>query len=96
MNSELPLQEHVRREVERRHRALLARQAHHLPRDLLPESPDYVAALSAAEQRELDSIHRALERLARGRIDVCDGCGGSIHHTRLSSLPLTERCGRCR
>lgn len=96
MNSEIPFEEMVRREVERRHRALLARQAHHLPADLQPEAPDYVAALSDAEQRELGRIHRALDRLNRGRIDVCERCGDAIDHTRLERLPFTERCGRCR
>lgn len=43
----------------------------------------------------LHGIERALERAARGELDLCERCGEQIPENRLRALPGTTICIRC-
>jgi CBS domain-containing protein/RNA polymerase-binding transcription factor DksA len=45
--------------------------------------------------RRLHGIERALERAARGELDLCERCGERIPENRLRALPGTTICIRC-
>lgn len=44
---------------------------------------------------EIESIDRALARIAEGSYGVCGGCGEPIPAARLAALPAADRCVRC-
>ncbi len=56
---------------------------------------DIAAALTAAEQRELQSTSAALQRLAQGAYGVCSDCGAAIPFDRLKVEPSALRCVPC-
>lgn len=56
------------------------------------ELAEGVAELSV---RRLAALDRALERAARGRLGICEACGGSIPPDRVRALPGTSLCVRC-
>lgn len=60
----------------------------------LPER-DIAAALTAHEQRELDAVSAALQRLQRGEYGQCAECGVAIPFDRLKAEPWALRCIDC-
>lgn len=60
----------------------------------LPER-DIAAALTAHEQRELDAVSAALQRLQRGEYGSCAECGVAIPFDRLKAEPWALRCVDC-
>jgi RNA polymerase-binding transcription factor DksA len=60
----------------------------------LPER-DIAAALTAHEQRELDAVTAALQRLQRGEYGGCADCGVAIPFDRLKAEPWALRCIDC-
>jgi DnaK suppressor protein len=65
--------------------------------DAPQRAPELVvaAALTDREQRELDAVAAALERLAQGRYGSCVDCGVDIPFDRLKVEPWAERCVPC-
>jgi len=53
------------------------------------------AALTDREQRELDAVAAALDRLARGAYGDCSDCGAEIPFDRLKVEPWATRCVPC-
>lgn len=53
------------------------------------------AALTEREQRELDAVSAALQRLARGDYGQCGDCGADIPFDRLKVEAWAERCVAC-
>ena len=103
------LVEELRRERERianRHIALgtlerdLSAQIHDEPMDA-PEAGGDLREVQLAENldllatRRLDAIDRALDHAARGRLSICDRCGGHIPIPRLRAMPGTTLCVTC-
>lgn len=66
--------------------------------DLGAEISENTRLLGTAEleQRQLDQINAALERLERGAYGVCDGCGVEISERRLELVPETTMCMDCK
>ena len=52
-------------------------------------------ALDELGIRRLRALDHALERAARGQLDVCDDCGKKIPLARLRALPGTSVCVEC-
>lgn len=53
------------------------------------------AALTDREQRELEAVNAALQRLAKGGYGSCVDCGTDIPFDRLKVEPWAERCVPC-
>lgn len=53
------------------------------------------AALTAREQRELEAVSAALQRLARGDYGQCCDCGAGIPFDRLKVEAWAQRCVAC-
>ncbi len=53
------------------------------------------AALTGLEQRELDAVAAALQRLERGAYGQCADCGADIPFDRLLVEPAALRCVGC-
>jgi DnaK suppressor protein len=53
------------------------------------------AALTEREQRELNAVSGALDRLAKDAYGVCVDCGCDIPFDRLKVEPWAERCVPC-
>lgn len=53
------------------------------------------AALTDREQRELDAVAAALQRLSDGRYGLCGDCGAEIPFDRLKAEPWALRCVQC-
>lgn len=56
---------------------------------------EIAAVLTDREQRELDAVAAALQRLARGEYGRCSDCGADIPFDRLKVEPWAERCVPC-
>jgi DnaK suppressor protein len=56
---------------------------------------DVAAALTAAEQRELQAAGAALQRLTQGAYGLCSDCGAAIPFDRLKVEPSALRCVPC-
>lgn len=56
---------------------------------------EIAAVLTDREQRELDAVAAALQRLARGEYGRCSDCGDDIPFDRLKVEPWAERCVPC-
>jgi RNA polymerase-binding transcription factor DksA len=54
-----------------------------------------VQALLAQAREELDELDLARRRLAEGRYDRCERCGGVIAADRLEALPTARTCITC-
>jgi acetoin utilization protein AcuB len=52
-------------------------------------------ALDDLAIRRLRALDLAVERAAKGQLDVCDDCGGKIPLARLRALPGASRCVAC-
>jgi len=46
-------------------------------------------------QARVETIRKALQKLAEGRYGVCERCGAPIDPERLEILPLTTLCINC-
>jgi DnaK suppressor protein len=58
--------------------------------------PDEVlAGMDAAERRELEEIHAALERIERGRWGTCESCNTKIEQVLLEATPWRRTCRGC-
>src|SRR5688500_6551200 len=58
--------------------------------------PDEVlAGMDAAERRELEEIHAALERIERGRWGSCESCNAKIEQELLEATPWRRTCRGC-
>ena len=96
-----------RRELERRHAALLGEDRATTPADQplatlgetehlsAYEQRSIDAALDALAERELAGIARALDRLEEGTYGTCEVCGTDIADERLVALPAATTCVNC-
>ncbi len=48
------------------------------------------------DQRKLDQIRSALERIDDKSYGICDECGNKIKKPRLMALPFTQLCIDCK
>lgn len=55
----------------------------------------HVAALLDQARAHLAALDAALGKLAAGRYETCDGCGGPIGDERLAARPAALTCIRC-
>jgi DnaK suppressor protein len=55
----------------------------------------HVAALLDQARAQLGALDTALGKLAAGRYEICDGCGGPIGDERLAARPAALTCIRC-
>lgn len=51
--------------------------------------------LADRDQRQLQEIAAALDRLAKGCLDECEDCGDNIAFPRLRARPFTTLCVSC-
>lgn len=56
---------------------------------------EIAAVLTEREQRDLDAVATALQRLAGGEYGSCSDCGDDIPFERLQVEPWAERCVPC-
>jgi DnaK suppressor protein len=54
-----------------------------------------LAQLGVQEQREIEEIDAALQRLAAGSYGICEDCQDKITDARLRALPATRLCVDC-
>ena len=59
------------------------------------QSHEILAALRAAEARELAEIDAALHRVVEGDYGWCERCGGAVGQPRLRAVPETRLCMAC-
>jgi RNA polymerase-binding transcription factor len=59
------------------------------------QSHEILAALRAAEARELAEIDTALQRVVEGDYGWCERCGGAVGRPRLRAVPETRLCMAC-
>jgi RNA polymerase-binding transcription factor DksA len=52
-------------------------------------------AIRESARVELQQIDQALRRLAEGRYDRCEDCGGRISPERLAAVPYASTCSGC-
>ena len=79
-----------------RHRtqlALLARQAHQMPRDAA--DLEAASALATASRLALADIARALHYLEQGRYGACEKCHRDIPIEQLAHQPSARFCTTC-
>jgi RNA polymerase-binding protein DksA len=72
-----------------------ARKPDQLDRAAEVQSHEILAALQAAEARELAEIDAALNRVAKGHYGWCERCGGAVGQLRLRAVPETRLCMAC-
>ena len=58
-------------------------------------SKDQAIAILEREEKTLDQIDVALDKIKRGNYGMCDECGQTIRKTRLRALPWTRFCVGC-
>lgn len=51
--------------------------------------------LASAQQKMVDKIDRALERIDQGTYGICELCGCQIDEERLKALPEASTCIKC-
>lgn len=51
--------------------------------------------LASAQQKMVDKIERALERIEQGTYGICELCGCEISEDRLNALPEANTCIKC-
>lgn len=59
------------------------------------ENTEADTALVASEEKLLQKIHHALERIESGAYGVCEGCGQDIPIPRLKAKPSVSLCISC-
>jgi DnaK suppressor protein len=52
-------------------------------------------SIRLSAEAELQQIDLALRRLAAGRHEICETCGGPIPQERLDAVPYATNCARC-
>ncbi len=52
--------------------------------------------LCERDQRKLEEIKQALERIENETYGVCEECGNNIRKARLTALPFTRMCIECK
>lgn len=52
-------------------------------------------AIAQNEERLLEEVEAALERIDAGKFGVCQECGRKISHKRLAAVPYTPWCIDC-
>lgn len=72
-----------------------ARKPDQLDRAAEVQSHEILAALQAAEARELAEIDAALNRVAKGHYGWCERCGGAVGQLRLRAVPEARLCMAC-
>lgn len=65
------------------------------PADQAVEGLDEENAIVAAEERLLDEVQDALERIQAGTFGNCEECGRPITTERLEAVPYAARCMAC-
>lgn len=65
------------------------------PADQAIEGLDEENAIVAAEERLLDQVQGALERIQAGTFGNCEECGSPIAAERLKAVPYSARCMAC-
>jgi RNA polymerase-binding transcription factor DksA len=67
------------------------------PADLgtLDAEEDVTFTLLENEDRLLEEVHRALERLEEGSFGLCEGCRRAIPRERLHTVPYARFCRVC-
>ena len=55
---------------------------------------DVLATLDEREQKEIQAINRALERMDLGEYGACTVCGKEIEVERLEAIPWTSVCSK--
>jgi DnaK suppressor protein len=65
------------------------------PADEDAEGLDAEVAISQNEQRLLDQVEAALERIEKGTYGVCQQCGKEIGAERLNAIPFAACCIDC-
>jgi len=70
------------------------------PRDtadeaMIEQNTDRVEFLAKVAADRVDSLQRALDRVAQGRLLICDRCGGKISIARLRANPQVSTCITC-
>jgi acetoin utilization protein AcuB len=78
----------------------LTRDTRESPMDMPERSAEQgvvslTSSLDGLATRRLAAIDRALDHARRGRLSVCDSCGGPISLPRLRALPGTTLCIDC-
>ena len=56
---------------------------------------EFTLSLLETEERALDEIGGALERIRQGAFGRCEECGKGIPKARLQALPYTRHCVEC-
>ncbi len=69
--------------------------------DLVDQSTEEILrttelALMSEEERKLQLIEEALDRIEQGAYGVCIDCGGKISPKRLELIPYAKLCVRCK
>jgi DnaK suppressor protein len=57
---------------------------------------NFMLRLKGREQRLLNKIEEALERIDSGGYGICDSCGENIKIPRLEARPVTTLCIECK
>src|SRR5262245_45432412 len=67
------------------------------PADLATDNFEQEVSLSLLEneQRQLEEVAAALERINRGTYGVCESCSRAISRGRLQAVPYTRLCIDC-
>lgn len=63
---------------------------------VLSRMKEHTIWLANDAQARLAEIDQALERIARGTYGACVHCGNAIPEERLTTMPTTMYCVRCR
>ncbi len=65
------------------------------PADAAVEGLDEQILLAENEERLLEEVEAALDRLEAGRFGKCENCGREISRARLDAIPYTPLCIDC-
>jgi DnaK suppressor protein len=57
---------------------------------------NFMLRLKGREQRLLNKIEEAIERIDEGRYGICEACGEPIRTPRLEARPVTTLCIECK
>jgi RNA polymerase-binding protein DksA len=65
------------------------------PADATVEGMDVEIAVAQNEERLLEQVEAALDRIANGTFGTCQQCGREIEMERLRAIPYTQSCAAC-
>jgi DnaK suppressor protein len=57
---------------------------------------NFMLRLKGREQRLLNKIEEAIERIDEGKYGICESCGEPIRTPRLEARPVTTLCIECK